>query len=190
MESNACCSSSQQPPRADSVRKNESQAHSFSVSYGMVIRPAAPTRHEEECPHRRGLACRFRSSGQSPPVPVARYGRRSRTSLSEYECDGCARPICNQHHHSQRKPLAKSRSEKRPTLNVQSARNSLSQWPTRATAGANPRKSPHNFAKCIFSSYIRDLLADRKGFKLPIGFSKYPFEMSVEFPLMCRKMAD
>jgi len=28
-----------------------------------------------------------------------------------------------QHHHSQRKPLAKSRSEKRPTLNVQSARN-------------------------------------------------------------------
>src|ERR1700704_3044439 len=37
-----------------------------------------------------------------------------------------------QHHHSQRKPLAKSRSEKRPTLNVQSARNSLSQWPTRA----------------------------------------------------------
>jgi len=41
-----------------------------------------------------------------------------------------------QHHHSQRKPLAKSRSEKRPTLNVQSARNSLSQWPTRAMAGA------------------------------------------------------
>ena len=41
---------------------------------------------------------------------------------------------------SQRKPLAKSRSEKRPTLSVESARNSLSQWPTRATAGANPRK--------------------------------------------------
>jgi hypothetical protein len=45
-----------------------------------------------------------------------------------------------QHHHSQRKPLAKSRSEKRPTLNVQFARNSLSQWPTCATAGANRRK--------------------------------------------------
>ena len=45
-----------------------------------------------------------------------------------------------QHHHSQRKPLAKSRSEKRPTLDVQSARNSLSQWPTRVTAGANLRK--------------------------------------------------
>jgi hypothetical protein len=42
----------------------------------------------------------------------------------------------------------------------------------------------------IFSNTIRDLLADRKGFKLPIGFSKYPFEMSAEFPLMCRKMAD
>jgi len=28
-----------------------------------------------------------------------------------------------------------------------------------------------------------------KGFELPIGFSKYPFEMSTEFPLMCRKMA-
>jgi hypothetical protein len=40
------------------------------------------------------------------------------------------------HHHSQRKPLAKSRSEKRPTLNVQSPRNSLSRWPTRAIAGA------------------------------------------------------
>ena len=44
------------------------------------------------------------------------------------------------HHHSPRKPLAKSRSEKRPTLNVQSARNSLSEWPTRAIAGANRRK--------------------------------------------------
>jgi hypothetical protein len=44
------------------------------------------------------------------------------------------------HHHSQRKPLAKSRSEKRPTVNVQSPRNSLSQWPTRAIAGANRRK--------------------------------------------------
>ena len=66
-------------------------------------------------------------------------------SLSEYECDGCARPTCNQHHHSQRKPLAKSPSEKRPTLNVQCARNSLSQWPTRATSAANLRKSRHNF---------------------------------------------
>ena len=91
---------------------------------------------------------------------------------------------------SQRKPLAKSPSEKRPKLNVQRARNSLSRWPTRVAAGANPRKSPHNFARCIFSSYIRDLLADQRGFKLPIGFSKYPFEMSAEFPLMCRKMAD
>ncbi len=42
--------------------------------------------------------------------------------------------------HSQRKPLAKSRSEKRPTINVQSVGNSLSQWPTRVTAGANLRK--------------------------------------------------
>ena len=31
--------------------------------------------------------------------------------------------------HSLRKPLAKSPSEKQPTLNVQSMRNSLSQWP-------------------------------------------------------------
>jgi hypothetical protein len=31
------------------------------------------------------------------------------------------------HHHSQRKPLAKSRSEKRPPLNVESARSALSQ---------------------------------------------------------------
>src|ERR1700682_1558006 len=53
--------------------------------------------------------------------------------------DGCARPTCNQHHHSQRKPLAKSPSEKRPTLNVQRARNSLSRWPTRVAAAANPR---------------------------------------------------
>jgi hypothetical protein len=45
-----------------------------------------------------------------------------------------------QHHHSQRKPLAKSLSEKCPTLNVQSPRNSLSQWPTRAIARANRRK--------------------------------------------------
>src|ERR1700682_281524 len=72
--------------------------------------------------------------------PRANELRHAAASLSEYECDGCARPTCNQHHHSQRKPLAKSRSEKRPTLNVRSARNSLSQWPTRATAGANPRK--------------------------------------------------
>src|SRR5260370_29835942 len=52
----------------------------------------------------------------------------------------CARPTCNQHHHSQRKPLAKPPSEKRPTPNVQRTRNSLSQWPTHATAGANLRK--------------------------------------------------
>src|SRR5438445_5470555 len=49
-----------------------------------------------------------------------------------------------QHHHPQRKPLTTSRSEKRPTLNVQSGRNSLSQWPTRTTAGANRRKGRHN----------------------------------------------
>jgi hypothetical protein len=44
------------------------------------------------------------------------------------------------HHHSHRKPLAKSRSEKRPPLNVETARNSLSQWPTPATTVANRRK--------------------------------------------------
>jgi hypothetical protein len=67
------------------------------------------------------------------------YERRVRQAS---RTDGAVdtRPTCNQHHHSQRKPLAKSRSEKRPTLSVQSARNSLSQGPTRATAGANPRK--------------------------------------------------
>src|SRR3981189_3563131 len=37
-------------------------------------------------------------------------------------------PDRNQHHHSQRKPPAKSRSEKRPTLTVQRARNSPSRW--------------------------------------------------------------
>src|ERR1700687_1324353 len=51
---------------------------------------------------------------------------RAAACISEYECDDCARPTCNQRHHSQRKPLAKSPSEKRPTLNVQRARNSLS----------------------------------------------------------------
>src|SRR5665648_200345 len=63
------------------------------------------------------------------------------------------------HHHSQRKPLAKSRSEKRPTLNVETARNSLSQWPTPQNAPANPRKCPHNYVRYIFFSVIRDLLA-------------------------------
>lgn len=33
-------------------------------------------------------------------------------------------------------------------------------------------------------------VVDQRGFKLPIGFPKYPFEMAAEFPLMCRKMAD
>jgi putative ABC transport system substrate-binding protein len=47
---------------------------------------------------------------------------------------------CYRHHHSQRKPLAKSHSEKRPPLNVETARNSLSQWPTPATTVANRRK--------------------------------------------------
>jgi len=40
----------------------------------------------------------------------------------------------------QRKPLAKSRSEIRPPLNVETARNSLSQWLTSATTVANRRK--------------------------------------------------
>ena len=59
----------------------------------------------------------------------------------------------------QRKPLAKSRSEKQPTFNVQRARNSLSQCPTRATSAANIRKSGHNFAVIGFSCNIKDLLA-------------------------------
>jgi hypothetical protein len=67
---------------------------------------------------------------------------------------------------SQRKPLAKSPSEKRPKLNVQRAMNSLSRWPTRVAAGANPRKRRHNWASDTFSCHIRDLLAERKGFEL------------------------
>src|SRR5438477_8607328 len=64
---------------------------------------------------------------------------------------------CNcQHHHSQRKPLAKSRSEKRPTLNVQNAGNTLSQWATHATSVANLGKSRHNSVSDIFSRNIRD----------------------------------
>jgi hypothetical protein len=43
--------------------------------------------------------------------------------------EGATGKVFYRHHHSQRKPLAKSRSEKRPTLNVETARNSLSQWP-------------------------------------------------------------
>jgi len=43
---------------------------------------------------------------------------------------------------------------------VQCARNSLSQWPTRATSAANLRKSRHNSASEIFSCNIRDLLAE------------------------------
>jgi hypothetical protein len=82
-----------------------------------------------------------------------------------------------------------SRIEKRPGLIAKIATNSLSQCPAPASSAVNPRKSPHNFTRRIFSSYIRDLLADQGGFKLPIGFSKYPFEMSAEFPLMSRKMA-
>jgi hypothetical protein len=52
----------------------------------------------------------------------------------------------HQHLLWQRKPVAKSRSEKTPTLNVQCARNSLSQCPTRVTSAANLRNSRHNFA--------------------------------------------
>jgi hypothetical protein len=48
------------------------------------------------------------------------------------------------HHHSQRKPLAKSHSEKRPPLNVETARNSLSQWPPPAITVTNRRKRRHN----------------------------------------------
>ena len=59
----------------------------------------------------------------------------------------------------QRKPLAKWCSEKRPTLNVQSARNSLSQWATWALASANPRKPREKTSRDIFSRNINDLLA-------------------------------
>ena len=68
------------------------------------------------------------------------------------------------------------------------ATNSLSQWPTPQNAPANPRNSPHNCVSFILYNNIIDLLADQRGFELPIGLSKYPFEMSAEFPLMCRKM--
>jgi hypothetical protein len=82
-----------------------------------------------------------------------------------------------------------SRVLRNDLLVAEIAPNSLAQWPAAVGSAANPRKSPRNFAIHIFSSYIRDLLADRRGFELPIGFSKYPFEMSAKFPLMCRKMA-
>src|SRR5450759_1653335 len=76
------------------------------------------------------------------------------------------------HHHSQRKPLAKSRSEKRPTLTVETARNSLSQWPTPQNAPANPRKCPRNCVRYIFFSVIRDLLAEREGFEPLLAYDR------------------
>src|SRR5581483_11101461 len=68
-----------------------------------------------------------------------------------------------------RKPPAKSRSENWPTLNVQCARNSLSQCLTPAPSAANLRKSRHNFAVLIFSCNINDFVAEREGFEPPIG---------------------
>jgi len=53
-------------------------------------------------------------------------------------------------------------SEKRPPLNVRSPRISLSQWRTRATPGANRRKSGHNSAVTFSPVYIRDLLAEQR----------------------------
>ena len=53
------------------------------------------------------------------------------------------RSMCG-HRHLRRKPLTKSPTEKRLTLNVQSARNSLSQWAINATTAGNLRKSRNN----------------------------------------------
>jgi hypothetical protein len=75
-------------------------------------------------------------------------------------------PFGYRSHHPQRKPLAKSRSEKHRPLSAECARNSLSQGATRAITAANLRKSRHNSAVDTFSSNIRDLLADQRGFEL------------------------
>jgi hypothetical protein len=37
--------------------------------------------------------------------------------------------------------------------------------------------------------YFLLLVADQRGFELPIGFPKYPFEMSAEFPIMSAEKA-
>ncbi len=79
----------------------------------------------------------------------------ARSAVRKYFTDGC----CVRQHHWQRKPLANWCSEKRPTLNVQSARNSLSQWTTWALAAVNPRKSRDKTWYDVFSRNISDLLA-------------------------------
>jgi hypothetical protein len=61
------------------------------------------------------------------------------TRLTEDYSTPCERPKIS-HHHSQRKPLAKSRFEKTPPVSAETAKNSLSQWPTPATAVVNRRK--------------------------------------------------
>ena len=66
-------------------------------------------------------------------------------------------------------PLTKLPTEKRPTLSVQSARNSLSQWATQTTTAANLRKSRNNCGNDIFSRNIGDLLAERGRFEPSIG---------------------
>jgi len=100
-------------------------------------------------------------------VEVPRFARTT---------DGCC---SHQPFPWQRKPLPKSRSEKWPTLSAQCARNSLSQWPTRATTTANLRKSRHNSAIDIFSCNIRDLLAERESCQprwYNVGFSRRQIE--------------
>ena len=73
------------------------------------------------------------------------------------------------HRHLRRKPLTKSPTEKRLTLNVQSARNSLSQWATNATTAGNLRKSRNNSEDDIVYRNISDLLAEGGGFEPLIG---------------------
>src|SRR5258708_27452554 len=81
-------------------------------------------------------------------------GHRGVSKLNSIRRDGVSAPSF-----AERKPLTQSRSEKHPTLNVQSATNSLSPWPTRAiaalTGGMNGTIQPQVFSTLISETYWR-----------------------------------
>jgi len=54
------------------------------------------------------------------------FGLHPLSPVRFFKCPHAMGERVYRHHHSQRKPLAKARSEKRPPLNVETARNSLS----------------------------------------------------------------
>src|SRR5258708_5362624 len=93
------------------------------------------------------------------------------------------------HHHCDENRTSKVPFRESAALVARIGSNLRSQFGILANADANRRECRANWLHYNYLCNINALLADQGGFEPTVQFRKYLFEMSAEFPLMCREMA-